>query len=284
MAQQRIGRIQWGDLAFGPGSRYHITAIEGLDDLPEVRAQDTDRPDQHGDYTGPDYVGARVIQLGLGLRGDSPDELRDLTLALRAATQPQREAAPLQLLDQDILVYGKVRRRSVPYDAEHLWRTGTAALELYCADPYLYSLAEHSASSAAYAPAAGRTYPLVYPRTYGAAGQSGRISAHNAGASPAYPVLRLDGPVANPAIEQINTGGGLAIDASLQEGEWLIIDTRTRAVLLNGTSPRRSWVRAGAQWPLLQPGANEIAYRGNALPGSPGQPSLLTLTWRDTSL
>lgn len=287
MAQQRMGRIQWGPLAFGPGSRYHVTAVEGLDDLPDIRAEDMDRPAQHGDYTGPDWTGPRVIQLGLGLRADTPDELRDLTLALRAATQPQRQPEPLLLLDQDTLIYGKVRRRSIPYDAEHLWRTGTAALELYCADPYLYSLEEHSASTTAYSPAAGRTYPLVYAgtgRTYGAAGESGRLSAYNSGSSPAYPVLRLDGPVANPSIEQVNTGAGITIDASLQAGEWLIIDTRTRAVLLNGESPRRSWVRGGSTWPLLDPGANTIAYRGSALPGSPGQPSLLTITWRDTSL
>lgn len=284
MADQRIGRIQWGDMLFGPGSRYHVTSVSGVDDMPDLRAEDTERPQQHGEYTGPDYTGPRIIQLGLGLRGDTPDHLRDLTLALRAATQPQRQPAPLLFLDQNTLVYGKVRKRSLPYDAEHLWSTGDAALEVYCADPYLYSLEEHSTWATAYSPAAGRTYPLIHPRAYGVAGTSGRLSAYNAGASPAYPTLRLDGPVANPSIEQVNTGGGLTIDASLQEGEWLTIDTRTRAVLLNGTAPRRSWIRAGAQWPLLQPGANELAYRGSAVPGSPGQPSLLTVNWRDTSL
>lgn len=162
MAQQRMGRIQWGPLTFGPGSRYHVTAVNGLDDMPDIRAEDINRPDQHGDYTSPDTTGARIIQLGLGLRGDSPDDLRDLTLALRAATQPQRQPSPLQFLDQDMVVYGKVRQRNVPYDAENLWSTGSAALELYCADPYLYSLEEHTVSTTAYSPAAGRTYPLVY--------------------------------------------------------------------------------------------------------------------------
>ncbi|MEE1738830.1 phage tail family protein [Streptomyces sp. BE147] len=281
---QRIGRMQWGDLAFGPGSRYHVTAIEGLDDMPDIRAEDMERPGQHGDYTGPDFTGPRIIQLGLGLRADSPDELRALTLALRAATQPQRQPEPLQLLDQDTLVYGKIRRRSIPYDAEYLWRTGTAALELYCADPYLYSLEEHTATTTAYSPAAGRTYPLVPPRSYGAAGESGRLSATNSGFSPAYPVLRVDGPVANPTIEQVNTGFSITIDATLGDGEYLTIDTRNRAVLYMGTSPRRSWVRNGSQWPLLQPGGNTLAYRGSAVPGSPGQSSLLTVTWRDTSL
>lgn len=284
MAQQALGRIQWGDLTFGPGSPYSVTAIEGLDDLPEIRSEDVERPGQHGDYTGPDYTGPRVIQLKLGIRADSPDELRALTLALRAATQPQRQPEALQFLDQGALVWAKLRKRSLPYDAEYLWRIGDAALELYCADPYVYGLEEKSAWTNAYSPSAGRTYPLVYPRAYGSAGTSGRLTAVNNGASPAFPVLRIDGPVANPAIEQVNTGAILTLDATLQAGEYLLIDTRTRAVLLMGSTPRRSWVRAGSTWPLLQPGSNEIAYRGSALPGAPGQSSLLTVTWRDTSL
>jgi hypothetical protein len=284
VAQQKLGRVQWGDLQFGPGSRYAVTALEGLDDLPDIRSEDVERPGQHGDYTGPDYTGPRTIQLRLGLYADSPDELRALTLALQAATQPQRQPAALQFLDQGRLVWAKVRKRSLPYDAEYLWSIGDAALELYCADPYLYGLDEKSASTTAYSPSAGRTYPLVHPRSYGAAGTSGRLTAVNDGASPAYPVLRLDGPVANPAIEQVNTGSILTLDATLQAGEYLLIDTRTRAVLLMGSTPRRSWVRAGSTWPLLLPGSNELAYRGSALPGSPGQSSLLTVTWRDTSL
>jgi hypothetical protein len=441
MVQQALGRIRWGDLQFGPGSPYTVTALEGLDDLPEVRGEDVERPGQHGDYSGPDYTGPRTIPIKLGLRAESPDGLRALSLALRNATQPQHQPAPLQFIDQDILVYAKVRRRSIPYDAEYLWRLGDAALEFYCADPYLYSLEEKTASTTAYSPAAGRTYPRAYgattavtlnanpdfetslapwtgqdgatvarvdtqaqsgswsaqiipngtglyprldsemvpvtpgvsyravgylrcatarlvalnvnwfdadgeylstnsnslavaagvwtlfssaypapvgagyaqisptvpntppvtdvlyadevrlqqdlptkTRSYGSAGSSGRVTANNGGGSPAYPVLRLDGPVANPAVEQVNTGAILALDATLQEGEFLLIDTRSRAVLLMGTSPRRSWVRAGSTWPLLLPGSNEIAYRGSALPGAAGQTSLLTVTWRDTSL
>ncbi|WP_328934143.1 MULTISPECIES: phage distal tail protein [unclassified Streptomyces] len=279
-----LGNVQWGNLVFGPGTQYAVTTIVGIDDLPDIRTEDVARPGQHGDYTGPDYTGPRTIQLGLGLRGDDPDDLRALSLALRAATQPQNQPAPLQFLDQDILVYGKVRKRSIPYDAEYLWRLGDAALEFYCADPCLYGLDEQSVSTTAYSPSAGRTYPLTFPRVYGSAGTSGRVTAVNAGDSPAFPVLRLDGPVANPSIEQVTTGSTLTLDATLQPGEFLLIDTRSRAVLLMGSSPRRSWVRGGSTWPLIQPGSNELAYRGSALPGAPGQSSLLTVTWRDTSL
>lgn len=284
VAQQKIGRIQWGSLLFGPGSQYAVNAVAGLDDLPDIRAEDMDRPGQHGDYTGPDYTGARTVQLKLGLRGQSPDDLRALSLALRAATQPQASPAPLQFLDQDIVVWAKIRKRSIPYDAEFLWSIGDAALEFYCADPYLYGLTERSASTSAYSPSAGRTYPWTHPRTYGTAGLSGRITAVNAGAAAAYPVLRIDGPVATPSVEHVTAGGILTIDATLQPGEYLLIDTRSRAVLYMGTTPRRAWVRAGSVWPQILPGSNQLAYRGSALPGAPGQQSLLTVTWRDTSL
>jgi hypothetical protein len=284
MAQQRLGQIQWGPLTFGPGTPYTVTALEGLDDLPEIRAQDVERPGQHGDYSGPDYTGPRIVQLKLGLRGESPDDLRALSIALRNATQPQDEPQPLQFPGQGVMVLAKVRKRSIPYDAEYLWRIGDAALEFYCPDPYVYGITEQIASTTAYSPAAGRTYPLTFPRSYGSAGTSGRVIAVNNGASPAYPVLRLDGPVATPAIEQVTTGGLLTLDTTLQAGEYVLIDTRSRAVLFMGTSPRRTWVRAGSIWPVLQPGPNELAYRGAALSGASGQTSLLTVTWRDTSL
>ncbi|MDX3074626.1 phage distal tail protein [Streptomyces sp. MI02-7b] len=472
MAQQRLGNIAWGDLTFGPGTPYAVSVLAGLDDLPDVRADDMAREGQHGDYTGPDYTGARTITLGLTMVADDPDAFRQLCLDLRAATQPQKAPAALQFLQQDTLVWAKVRRRAIPYDAENLWRSGTAALELYCADPYLYGLEEWSASTTAYSPSSGRTYPLVYAgvpeltnsvlnpsaeldaanvaayssagtaptvaqntpgfgarygvdtllttwtasgtggakytlgtsyaagvavrasawvylpsvsgisavnlmffngttllqsvsvttpaaatwtridggytvasgqavthigvrltttgattmhldgvmatpaattqpyvdgdqmgciwdgtphastsrrvagtnRQYGTPGTSGQITATNAGASPAYPTLRIDGPVANPSVEQPNTGAQIVIDATLGDGEFLLVDTRSRAVLLNGSTPRRSWVRGGSTWPLLMPGSNDLVYRGSALPGLPGVPSLLTVTWRDTSL
>ncbi|KRV48779.1 hypothetical protein AQ490_23190 [Wenjunlia vitaminophila] len=281
---QRVGAVQWGDLVMGPGTRYHVTSLEGYDDLPEVRAEDMPKEGADGDYTGPDFVGPRVVQLGLTLHGDSPDELRALTVALRAACQPCRTPAPLMFTTWGTLLWAKLRRRAVPYDAEHLWSSGSAALEFYCADPRIHSLEEHSATTTAYSPAAGRTYPLTYPRTYGSAGESGRVSATNAGDTTAYPLLRIDGPVSRPSVEGVNTDTSLVLDVTLQAGEFVVIDTRSRAVLYMGSTPRRQWVRNGSSWPYLAPGPNELAYRSEAIPGGPDQPSLLTVTWRDASL
>jgi hypothetical protein len=467
---QKLGQIQWGDLVMGPGTGYSISSLSGIDDLPEVRNQDVAKTDAHGDYTGPDYTGPRTVQIGLTLVADTPDQLRTLTLALRRATQPQLRPDDLQLLDWGVSLSAKIRKRAMPYDAENLWSSGSAVLEFYCADPYLYGLAEQSASTVAYSPSSGRTYPLGYSavvpttnlllnpsttdttgsvtydpsttgnitrtvdstfwhrsgstsaqvtmggavtitggwsydlatsqaaatvvtgsayvfvpsgsgitdlaiiwrngtakigeshftpvsgeqrisaaftvpagqtltrmaiaatgpggsvfyidaaqvepgstltpytdgdsggvwqgapsasasvrpagtaRTYGSTGASGGVTATNDGDAPAYPVLRIDGPVATPSVEQTNVGALLVLDATLQAGDYVLIDTRSRAVLYQGTTPRRAWVRGGSTWPLLVPGDNQLTYRGSALPGSPGQTSLLTVTWRDTSL
>ena len=85
---QRLGQVQWGDLLMGPGTGYAISDISGVDDLPEVRNTDVAKSDAHGDYTGPDYTGPRTVQIALNLVADTPDQLRQMILALRRATQP----------------------------------------------------------------------------------------------------------------------------------------------------------------------------------------------------
>src|SRR5690606_41699191 len=90
VAVQALGRIQWGNLVFGPGTPYTVTAEGGLDDLPSIRSEDVDRPGEHGEYTGPDFTSARVVQVKLGLRGQAPHDLRPQPVAFKAATHPPR--------------------------------------------------------------------------------------------------------------------------------------------------------------------------------------------------
>lgn len=284
---QRIGTITWQGLTFGPGTRYPVTSLAGLDDLPEVRTNDLPRSFQHGDFTGADYTASRTVQLGLGLRGDIPDDLRPLTAALIAATQPQTSPAELVFVDWGLMLRAKVRRRAIPYDAQNLWTSADAVIEFYCADPRIYSADEHTVATSAYSPSAGRSYPLTYPRAYGLAGQSGRITLANAGGSDAWPRLRIIGPVSTPSVEWTTGGLTLQLDVDLQAGETVDIDTRTRAVLYQGSTPRPDWVRRGPGfgWPRVAPGTNEVVYRGASLTGSPaGMETTLIITWRDTTL
>jgi hypothetical protein len=278
-----VGRITWGGLTMGPGTQYAIADIPDLDDMPEVRAYDVDKTGAHGTWTGPDYTGARVINVAITLRGTDPANLRTLTTALKAVMQPGVAPDQLGFPDLGLMVLGKVRKRSIPYDASYLWRTTTAHVQFYCADPLVYSLAVHSAQTAAYAPASGRSYPRTYPWVYGTGGTGGTLTCVNAGGSPTFPLLRIDGPAVKPSVQLSETGAVFQLNNTIIPGQFVLIDTANRAVLDMGSTPRRDWVVPGSDWPVMQPGTNTVVYRSSPY-GDGSLPTYLTVTWRDATL
>ncbi|WP_369183333.1 hypothetical protein [Streptomyces sp. Y1] len=279
-----IGRVVWNGLQMGPGTPYAISDLPDLDDMPDVRAYDVDRTGAHGTWTGPDYVGARVITMGITLRGADPDDLGRLVIALKRAMQPT--PAPLQLTftDRQLMVWGKVRRRHIPYDATSLQRISVAQVQFYCTDPRLYSLVSYSAGpTAAYAPASGRSYPRTYPWLYGTGGAGGALTCVNNGASDTYPTLRIDGPCVRPSIQLSETGAVLQLNNTVAPGDYVLINTANRAVLASGSTPRRDWVVAGSDWPVMPPGTSTFVYRSDPY-GDGTIPTYLTVTWRDATL
>ncbi|GAA2112415.1 hypothetical protein GCM10009759_55120 [Kitasatospora saccharophila] len=278
-----IGRIVWNGLTMGPGTQYAVADLPDLDDMPEIRSADVDRGQAHGTWTGEDYTSARVITLSVLLRGTDPDDLGRLVTALRAAVQPCAEPQQLQFLDRGVMVIAKPRKRSIPYDATTLLPSTTAHLMFYAADPLVYSLDQHSLSTTAYAPASGRSYPRTYPWVYGTGSTAGTLQCVNSGGSPTFPVLRIDGPAVNPVIQLTETSAVLALTTTLGPGEYVIIDTASRAVLHMGTTPRRDWISGIPAWPVMQPGRNTFVYRASPY-GDGSIPTYLTVTWRDATL
>ncbi|MFD0408630.1 phage distal tail protein [Kitasatospora sp. NPDC127116] len=279
-----VGRVVWNGLAMGPGTPYAISDLPDLDDMPDVRAYDVDRTGAHGTWTGPDYVGARVITVGITLRGQDPDDLGRLIAALKRACQPAPAPQQLQFPDRGLMVYGKVRRRRIPYDATSLQRTTVAQVQWYCDDPRVYSLAQYTGGPVvSYAPASGRSYPRTYPWLYGTGGSGGSVTCVNGGASETFLLLRIDGPCVRPSVQLSETGAVLQLNNTLGPGEYVLINTAIRAVLANGSTPRRDWVVAGSDWPVMVPGANTFVYRGDPY-GDGTQPTYLTVMWRDATL
>ncbi|MFD7410157.1 phage distal tail protein [Kitasatospora purpeofusca] len=279
-----VGRVTWNGLQMGPGSQYAISDLPDLDDLPDVRAYDVDRTGAHGTWTGPDYVGARTITMGITLRGTDAADLGRLTAALQRAMQPSPTPLQLQFTDRQLMVWAKVRRRRIPYDATSLQRVAVAQVQFYAADPRVYSLSEHQGGPvAAYAPASGRSYSRTYPWVYGTGGTGGTVTCVNAGGSETYPVLRIDGPCVRPSVQLSETGAVLQLNNTLLPGEFVLINTGSRAVLAGGATPRRDWVIPGSDWPVMQPGSNTFIYRSDPY-GDGSIPTYLTVTWRDATL
>ncbi len=70
----------------------------------------------------------------------------------------------------------------------------------------------------------------------------------------------INGPVVDPFLENTATGEIVRLTGTLDAGDYLVVDSDARTVLLNGTASRYSWVSPGSTWWQLEPGANSVRY------------------------
>jgi hypothetical protein len=121
------------------------------------------------------------------------------------------------------------------------------------------------------------TAGLALPATVGAVVTAGRATAVNAGTATAGLRLRVDGPVQQPRVSLLDTGGvtTLRLALTLTSGQWVDVDTAARTVYLNGTASRRGAASGG--WPVLGPGGGEVAF--DAAVFDPA--ASLSVSWRD---
>lgn len=123
-------------------------------------------------------------------------------------------------------------------------------------------------------------FPTAFPLGGNGAAPTGVI-ANTLGRSTAWPTVRVHGPCTNPTITNATTGQKIALECTLNAGEFLELDTRPgrRSVLLNGTANRYSAVDfPNTSWWGLVPGQNEIRL-GLA---SFGAGCRMDVEWRDT--
>lgn len=131
----------------------------------------------------------------------------------------------------------------------------------------------------------GRTYDLVFDRSYPASAQIGGRIIHNTGNATAHWTLTLFGVATNPTftingvLVAFNRNGGLTLNI----GQNVVIDTRTRTILLNGDPASSRYDRTNYdQWSWdqlrLVPGDNTVVFGGTSL----GLTATAQLCWRPT--
>lgn len=257
------GTGSYNGLLWGPGTKYPVSKLEGARDMPGVRARDLAYAERHGSATLGDYADSRTLVLTLGIRGDDHADLEALSEAVRQATPPA--AAPLPLLTRDgtRLYLAKPRKRALPEDSEALWRLGQAVIEFTCPDPREYEAVARSSSVLLPSASSGFGFPLAFNFGFGSGGVGGDVALTNPGNVPAPLLVRINGPVTNPRFA-VNGQGELALQIDVVAGDFLLIDTEARTVLLNGTASRRSAVIVGSTWPLVPPGTSTLQYRASS--------------------
>jgi hypothetical protein len=268
-------------LLLGGESPYSIARIDGILDQPETRSADRLRLRRHGMIPGDDFLGGRTVTVTLEVYGEDDAAFADNVHDLGLALAPGEDEAPLVFQLPGVAggglrrLYCRPRRRSLPVGLEFFYRMPLAVVEFFATDPRLYDNTESEGLSSLPSAGGGLNFDAAFPIVFGALSTGGTINATNAGTFPTSPTFRIDGPVTNPRIENVTTGQTLSFTGSLAEGEFLLIDTEARTVLLGGTASRYSWIDADAEWWDLPPGTSEVTFRASTT-----TEASLTMTWR----
>lgn len=231
------------------------------------------RPEDHGTVDGTRWYGPRVYDLAGRIIGSdladmwaSLDDLKG-ALALGSDVTLRFRRSGLAFLERaTVRVAGAVDVPLVPaLGAAPMIRFAVA---LEAPDPRIYTDTE---STGSYDPTdagtGGLTFPLTFPLEFDASAGAGTLQVQNEGTIGAPVVLTVTGPVTNPILD--NETAGLSIytrELELAAGETVELDTRTRTLLLNGTTARPDLVDVSlTDWWTLRPGVNQLRLRGSGM-------------------
>lgn len=245
---------------------YHMQEIEGLLSSPDIRSGDYSKLSRNGMIPGTDRYSGRAVNLNLLIDHYDETSFGDAISALSSAfSAPIDSALPLTFTirgvasGQTARLYVRPRKLNLPIDFEYFNGASYADIQLFATDPLIYSDDELTATITLAQDPGGMTFPLVFPLVFGGGGSYGSAIVTNDGNADAPVVIRINGPVTNPTVRNVTTGQSLGFTATIASGDYLLVDTLNRTVLLNGTADRYSYL-TNPQWWRLAPGDNEIRY------------------------
>lgn len=262
---------------------------------PAVREVAYDLPDRDGTLDQTAFVGARLITLSgqviaSAAAGTRQEILDRLSRFCRPGSRPTLTVA----LNDDIPRTIGLRGDQCAAPIERPGRCPFAASwkapdpRFYAADadgdPVVSSLTVFPPMSSTL----GRSYNLTFPRLYPAAwGGSGFATAPVAGDFPTWPTYTIVGPATNPIVSTTDAEGNTSAVAfsslTLAIGDYVTVETATRAVYLNGdrAADRYSTIDVTrTRWGPLYPIDTTISFNATSF----ASPAQLAAAWTDAYL
>ena len=151
----------------------------------------------------------------------------------------------------------------------------------WAADPIAQALTESIADIASSTGASGRTYPRVYGLMYPSA--QGNVGIWSAGLLPTWPIYTIYGPCTNPCIAITDASGNfivgqIALAAGIAAGHSVVINTRARTILMDGTTDIYHTIDLSrSNWVPIRPGNNFLKYTGTTVSAG----SHCSVEWND---
>lgn len=249
-------QYEYAGVLFGTTTRLIVEGMSGLDSLPEIASDDTDRNDDHGTLLGIDLMKGRDVTMTLDIDGLSHADVMAIYRTLARVMRPLRADVPLVFkrpgeVKKQVLV--RPRKRDFPSDGDVAMGLSKGSLNWLAGDPRIYSLVENHNQ-------------IVLP----AGDASGQAVVHNSGDFHGYARFVLSGDGSNPRIAVSGqtadpldgtnwNGQTTALDIDMGAGDVLQIIPKTRNILLNGASAYH-YRRNDNQWWELMPGDNTVTF------------------------
>ena len=264
-------QFEYLGIQFGDGTDTDVTSIEGLNDLPELVTSDRARLRRHGMYQGDDFASSRTVTLAFESNISDGDRSGDeIMRSVMELTRPGLDESPLHFQVPGVAEGGKrfvnvrARRRSIPINKSYYWGYAQGTVEFVATDPRIYDATPSLALTALPDGGGGLLFPAEPPFTFVTSSDTGDVTATNEGTFQVNPVIRIDGPVTNPTVENLaDNGKTIKLNATIAAGAYYLIDTESRSVLLNGTASRYNELDPTSEWWHLEPGANTIRFRSD---------------------
>lgn len=249
---------------------YELQQIDGLAGYPDVRTSDQTLLARHGLHPGTDLLGGRTVNISVVVNGDTSLEFAAAVEALRTAFAPgQTVAMPLTFWLSGVadsataFINCRTRRTDMPIAQDWWAGYASAEIELFATDPLIYSDTLFSQTTTLPTSPTGLGWPLTWPLTWGTSSSAGSIFVNNTGNFGSAASIRIDGPVTNPRIENVTAGKTIEMDMTIATGDFVMVDTGNRTVLLGGTASRYSDLTNSSRWWEIVPGVNEVTFRAN---------------------
>jgi hypothetical protein len=244
------------------GVEWRWSGSSPWDHGPAPRTVTGENANDHGSWDATAYYEARDYPLEG--KASAPDHD-----TLHAARQRFMTAVNIRGFDLRCVEPGADRVGRFRRDGKVLWTELTDTLAqfsapLWAGDPRGYSTATKTGSTAFPSTTGGMTWPATWPAAWTAVVSSGLMQLVNDGNDIAWPTWRIDGPVVNPSIVNVDTGEAMNFDITLAAGEWLTIDTRSHQVLANGDPGATRRTTFYGTWWGLEPGSNTVRFLGES--------------------
>jgi Siphovirus-type tail component, C-terminal domain len=280
--------MQYKNLLIGDGTAYEIRSITGLTDTPDLRTSDRSRLRRHGLLPGDDFLGGRAVIVELEIFGTDDAAFQLAMDALGLALTP---GSPESLLtfkipgvagggDRQLSV--RPRKLNLPIEERYLYSQPTANVLFEATDPRLYDSILQAPSVGLTVSVSGLVWNLTWNLDWGGPSVSNTVQAVNSGSFSTPAIIRFNGPVTNPQIENVTAGKSLKLTADgglvVADGEFVELDTDTRTILFMGTASRYSKLSSDSVWFDLEPGQNDLRFIGSTS-GSPTMSVTFRSAW-----